>query len=57
MSTEGTVHSGNVAGGNLLSQGTADALISFVLKGGPTVAISIFPGILQLTTGEASVNP
>ena len=29
----------------------------FVLKGGPTVSILIFPGILQLTTGEASVRP
>ena len=32
MSTEGTVHSGNVAGGNLLSQGAANALIALVLK-------------------------
>ena len=32
MSTEGTVHSGNVAGGNLLSQGAANTLIAFVLK-------------------------
>ena len=32
MSTEGTVHSGNVAGGNLLSEGAANALIALVLK-------------------------
>ena len=32
MSTEGTVHSGNVAGGNLLSQGAANTLIALVLK-------------------------
>ena len=32
MSTEGTVHSGNVAGGNLLSQGATEVLISLVLK-------------------------
>ena len=32
MSTEGTVHSGNVAGGNLLSQGAANSLIALVLK-------------------------
>ena len=31
MSTEGTVHSGNVAGGNLLSQGAANTLIVLVL--------------------------
>ena len=32
MSTEGTVHSGNVAGGGLLSQGAANTLIALVLK-------------------------
>ena len=32
MSTEGTVNSGNVAGGNLLSQGVTEVLISLVLK-------------------------
>ena len=32
MSTEGTVHSGNQAGGNLLSQGVADSLITLVYK-------------------------
>ena len=32
MSTEGTVHSGNQAGGNLLSPGVADSLITLVYK-------------------------
>ena len=32
MSTEGTVHSGNQAGGNLLSPGVADSLIALVYK-------------------------
>ena len=37
--------------------GLTAILTWFVLKGGPTVSTLIFPGKLQLTTGDASVSP
>ena len=43
-------------GGDNISPSSA-ILTMLVLKGGPTDSILIFPGILQLTTGEVSVNP
>ena len=43
-------------GGDNISPSLA-IFTSLVLKGGPTVSILISPGILQLTTGEVSVNP
>ena len=44
------------AGGDNISPSSAIFTL-LVLKGGPTVSILILPGILQLTTGEVSVNP